>query len=62
MAAAVEHAHCNTTVYSAVILPQGKAMMSQVKTVKTWETGSPRQIPTGATVDVPRKGRANEPF
>ena len=62
MAAAVEHAHCNTTVDSAVILPEGMAMMSQVKIVKPWETGSPRQIPTGVRINAPRRGGANEPF
>ena len=31
MGAVVEHAYCNTTVDSAVILPEGKAMMSHVK-------------------------------
>ena len=61
-AAVVEHAHCNTTVNSAVILPEGKAMMSHVKIVKPWETGSPTQIPTGVRVNAPRKRGPNEPF
>ena len=62
MAAAVGHAHCNTTVDSAVILPEGKAMMSHVKIVKPWETGSPTQIPAGVRLNAPRKRGANEPF
>ena len=62
MAAAVEHAHCNTTVDSAAILQEGKATISHVKIVKPWETRSPTQIPTGVKVNAPRKGGANEPF
>ena len=62
MAAAVEHAHCNTTVNSAVILPEGKTMMSHVKIVKPWETGNPTRIPTGVRVNAPRRGGPNEPF
>ena len=62
MAAAVERAHCKTTVDSPVILPEGKAMMSHVKIGKPWETGSPTQIPTGVTVNASRKRGANEPF
>ena len=58
MAAAIEHAHCTTTVDSAVILPEGKAMMSHVKIVQPWEAGSPTQIPTGARGNAPRKGGA----
>ena len=61
MAAAVKHAHGNTTVDSAVILPEGKAMMSHVKIVKPWETGSPTQIPTGTRVNAPRKGGRTNP-
>ena len=62
MAAAVEHAHCNTTVDSEVILPEEKSTTSHVKIVKPWETGSPTQIPAGVTTNVPRKEGANEPF
>ena len=62
MAAAIEHAHCNTTVDSAVILPEGEATISHAKIVKPWETGSPTQIPTRVRVNAPRKGGANEPF
>ena len=62
MSAAVEHAHYNTTVDRAVILPEGKAMMSHVKIVKPWETGSPTQIPTGVISNAPRNGGPNEPF
>ena len=62
MAAAAEHAHCNTTVNSAVILPEGKAMMSHVKIVKPWENGSPTRIPTGVRVNAPKRGGPSEPF
>ena len=62
MAAAVEHVHCNTTVDSAVILPEGEATISHAKIVKPLETGSPTQIPTRVRVNAPRKGGANEPF
>ena len=51
MAAAVEHPHCNTTVDSPVILPEGKARMPHVKIGKPWETGTPTQIPTGVRVN-----------
>ena len=37
-------------------------MMSHVKIVKPWKTGSPTQIPTGVRVNAPRKGGPNEPF
>ena len=33
MASAAEHAHFNTTVESALIAPEGKALMSHVKIV-----------------------------
>lgn len=56
MAVAAEHAFFNTTVDSAVILPEGKAVVSLEKIVKPWETGSLAQIPTGARVNDPRRG------
>ena len=62
MAAAAEHAHLNTTVDSAVILPEGKAMMSHVKIVEPWEAGKPTRIPSGVRVKAPRRGGPNEPF
>ena len=62
MAAAVEHAHCNTTVDSAAILQEGKATISHVKIVKPWETRSPTQIPKGVRENAPRNGGPNEPF
>ena len=37
-------------------------MMSHVKIVKPWETGSPTQIPTGVISNAPRNGGPNEPF
>ena len=62
MASAAEHAHCNTTVESAFILPEGKAMMSHVKIVEPWETGTPTQIPHAVKVTALQKGGPNEPF
>ena len=62
MAAAVEHVHCNTTVDSAVILPEGKSMMSHVKIVKPWETGSPNTDSNGSKSKRSTKGGAERTF
>lgn len=56
MVAAAEHAHCNTTAECAVILPEGKAMISHVKIVEPWETGRPTRIPPGVTVNARKTG------
>ena len=64
MSEAVAHSHRNTTVESAEILPEGKAMMSHVKITKPWEIGRPRQVPPCLRVkkkDVLRGG-PHEPF
>ena len=39
------HSHRNTTVESAEILFEGKAMMSHVRIIEPWEVGRPRQVP-----------------
>ena len=62
MASAAEHAHCNTTVERALILPEGKAMMPHVKIADPWETGKPAQILPGVKVTALQKGGPNEPF
>ena len=62
MASAVKHSHLHTTVDSAVILPEGKAMMSHAKIVNPWESGRPTRIPSGVRVKEPRRGGPNEPF
>ena len=62
MASAAEHAHRNTIVERALILPQGKAMMSHVKIVDPWGAGKPTQIPPGVKVNALQKGGPNEPF
>ena len=58
MASAAEHAHCNTTVESALILPEGKAMTSHVKIVEPWESEKPIQIPALSESDRTQKGGA----
>ena len=62
MASAAEHAHLRTTVDSAVILPEGKAMMSHAKIVDPWESGKPTRIPSVVRVKAPRRGGPNESF
>ena len=64
MSEAAAHSHRNTTVESAEILFEGKAMMSHVKIIEPWEVGRPRQVPPCVRVknkDVPRSG-PHEPF
>ena len=64
MSEAAAHSHRNTTVESAEILFEGKAMMSHVKITEPWEIGRPRQVPPCVRVknkDVPRGG-PHEPF
>ena len=56
MASAAEHAHYNTTVESALILPEGKTVMSNVKTVAPWETGKPTKTLPGVKVTALQKG------
>ena len=51
MISATERAHCNATVENALILPEGKAMMSHVQIADPWETGKPTQIPHGVKVN-----------
>ena len=64
MSDAAAHSHRNTTVESAEILFEGKAMMVHVKITEPWEIGRPRQVPPCVHVknkDVPRGG-PHEPF
>ena len=64
MSEAAAHSHRNTTVESAEILFEGKAMMSHVKITEPWEIGRPRQVPPCVRVknkDVHRGG-PHEPF
>ena len=64
MSEAAAHSHRNITVELAVILSEGKAMLSDVKITESWEIGRPRQVPPCVRVknkDVPRGGR-HEPF
>ena len=64
MSEAAAHSHRNTTVESAEVLFEGKAMMSHVKIIEPWEVGRPRQVPPCVRVkskDVPRGG-PHEPF
>ena len=64
MSEAAAHSHRNTTVESAEILFEGKAMMSHVKITEPWEIGRPKQVPPCVRLknkDVPRGG-PHEPF
>ena len=61
-ASAAEHPHCNTTVESALILPEEKAVMSHVTIVDPWETRKPPQISPGVKVTALQKGGPNELF
>ena len=64
MSEAAGHSHRNTTVESAEILSEGKAMMFHVKITEPWEIGRLRQVPPCVRVknkDVARGG-PHEPF
>ena len=64
MSEAAALSHRNTTVETADILSEGKAMMSHMKITEPWEIGRPRQFPLCVQVenkDVPR-GEPHEPF
>ena len=64
MSEAAAHSHQNTTVESAEILCEGKAMMSHVKIIEPWEVGRPRLVSSSVRVknkDVSRDG-PHEPF
>ena len=52
----------SVTVESALILPEGKAMMSHSKIVDPWQTGKPTQIPPGVKVNALQTGGPNKPF
>ena len=64
MSKAAAHSHRNTTVETAEILPEGKAMMSHVKIAEPWEINRPTQVLTCVQIKnnhVPRGG-LHEPF
>ena len=42
---AASHSHRNSTVETAEILPEGKALLSYVKITEPWEIGRPTQVP-----------------
>ena len=62
MASAAEHAHCNATAESALILPEEKAMMSHAKIVDPRETKKSTQILPGVKVTALQKVGPNEPL
>ena len=64
MSEAAAHSPRNTTVQTAEILSEGKAIMSHVKITEPWEIGRPTQDPPCVRIkneDVPRGG-PREPF
>ena len=64
MSEAAVHSHRNATVETAVILPEGKDMMSHLKLSEPWEIDRPTQVPPSGLIknnDVPREG-PHEPF
>ena len=64
MSEAAAHSHRHSTVETAEILPEGKALMSYVRITEPWEIGGPTQFPPCVRIknkDVPRGG-PREPF
>ena len=51
MSVAAALSHRNTTVETADILSEGKAMMSHMKITEPWEIGRPRQVPPCVRVE-----------
>ena len=62
LAAAAEHAHCNTTLESARLLDEGKRMMAHVKVVEAWEEGKPTPVPPDAQIRPHPGGGKSDPF
>ena len=62
MASAAEHAHCNTTLDTAQLLPEGKKMMEHVKIVDRWELGDPTPVPPDTQVQKSGGGKLSSPF
>lgn len=47
---AAAYSHWNTSIYDAIILPEGEEMMSNVNIVYLWEEGKPTRIASEASV------------
>ena len=62
MSAAVEHAHCNTTINSIQLLDEGKQMMAHEKVVDRCEEAKPTPIPPDAKVTVHTGGEIADTF
>ena len=62
MAAAAEHAHCNTTIKTAQLLDEGIDMMAHVKIVNRWEEGKPTPVPDDAKSERTVGGGGVRPF
>ena len=62
MSAAVEHAHCNTTINSIQLLDEGKQMMAHEKVVDRCEEAKPTPIPPDAKIRVHTGGEIVDPF
>lgn len=59
---AAAHAHCDTTLLDAQILPKEKYTMSHVKIVRPWEEGSPAWIPPEAEIRPVKGGGLTYPL
>ena len=62
MSAAVEHAHCNTTINSIQLLDEGKQMMAHEKVVDRCEEAKPTPIPPDPKIRVHTGGEIGDPF
>ena len=57
MSIAAEHAHSNTSLTDAAVLPEGAAKMTHVRITELWEVGKPTQnIPGRLGLDRQREG------
>ena len=61
-ASAAEHAHRNTNLSTAQILPEGVDMMKHVKIVDRWEEGEPTPVPSDVVIRPSTGGERNSPF
>lgn len=62
MAAAVEHAHCNTHVNNVKITPEGTEMTAHIKTNEPWEDGPTIQIPAETDIKSSQGGGLEDGF
>ena len=62
MSSAAEHAHCNTSLTDAVVLPEGTTTMSHVRITEPWEVGNPTRVPREAGVRPAKGGGLLDPF